>query len=339
MTGKIHIFFITILIPFLFLSCSLKKKNIYTDSRISMDTVVSISVVSGSASDASWAINLVFGEIEKLTDLLNFYSDKSELSMINKSSGKKPVKVSPETLDIIKEAITVARQTGGAFDPTVGVISSLWDFNNKIKPEKDDIKERLKLVSYKNIVINENKGTVFLKKEGMMIDLGGISKGYAADIAVDILASSGIEAALVSVAGDIRAYGLKPDGTPWMIGIKDPRPRSSTENILAALPLKDMAISTSGDYQRFFEKEGMRYHHILVPQNGMPARGCQSVSVISDSSLISDSLSTAVFILGAEKGMKLLVDLGYNGVIVDSRGKLHISEGLKDEIEIKRPQK
>ncbi len=304
-----------------------------------MDTVVSISVVSGSASNAGWAINQVFGEIEKLSDLLNFYSDKSELSMINKNSGKKPVKVSPETLDIIKEAIAVAGKTGGAFDPTVGAISSLWDFNNKIKPEKDDIKKRLKLVSYKNIVINENNGTVFLKKEGMMIDLGGIAKGYAADIAVDILISSGIEAALVSVAGDIRAYGLKPDGAPWMIGIRDPRPRSSTENILAALPVKDMAISTSGDYQRFFEMEGMRYHHILAPWNGMPARECQSVSVISDSSLISDSLSTAVFILGAEKGMKLLDDLGYNGVIVDSRGKLHISEGLKDEIEIKRPQK
>jgi thiamine biosynthesis lipoprotein len=113
---------------------------------------------------------------------------------------------------------------------------------------------------------------------------------------------------------------------PWMIGIRDPRPRSATDNILAALPIKDMAISTSGDYQRFFEMEGTRYHHILQPWNGMPARGCQSVSVISDRSLVSDSLSTAVFILGVDKG------------IVDSSGKLHISEGIKDEIEIKRPQ-
>ncbi len=339
MTRKILIVFVTISIPLLFLSCSLKKKNIYTDSRISMDTVVSISVVASSDSDAGWVINQVFGEIEKLSALVNFYSDKSELSMINRSAGKKPVKVSPETLYIIKEAITVARKTGGAFDPTIGVISSLWDFNNKIRPEKEYIKKALKLVSYKSVVINEKKETVFLKKEGMMIDLGGIAKGYAADIAVDILTSSEIEAALVSVAGDIRAFGLKPDGTPWMVGIRDPRPRSSTENILAALPLKEMAISTSGDYQRFFKMEGMRYHHILAPWNGMPARWCQSVSVISDRSLISDALSTAVFVLGAEKGMKLLDDLGYNGVIVDSRGKLHVSEGLKDEIEIKRPEK
>jgi thiamine biosynthesis lipoprotein len=337
MTSKIYIIFTAVLIPLLFLSCSFKK-NIYTDSRISMDTVVSVSVVSRSAKDASWAINQVFGEIEKLGGLLNFYSDKSELSMINKGSGKKAVKVSPETLAIIKEALSIAKMTGGAFDPTVGAITSLWDFNNRIKPENDDIKDRLKLVSYKNVVINESKGTVYLKKKGMKLDLGGIAKGYAADMAVDILRSSGIESALVSVAGDIRAYGLKPDGMPWMIGIRDPRPRSATDNILAALPIKDMAISTSGDYQRFFEMEGTRYHHILQPWNGMPARGCQSVSVISDRSLVSDSLSTAVFILGVDKGMKLLDQLGYNGVIVDSSGKLHISEGIKDEIEIKRPQ-
>lgn len=337
MTSKLQIVFTTMIIPLLFLSCSFKK-NIYTDSRISMDTVVSVSVVSRSADDASWAINQVFGEIEKLSGLLNFYSDKSELSMINKSSGKKPVKVSPETIDVIKEALSVAKMTGGAFDPTVGAITILWDFNNRIKPDNDEIKERLKLVSYKNVVINEDKGTVYLKKQGMKIDLGGIAKGYAADMAVDILRSAGIEAALVSVAGDIRAYGLKPDKTPWMIGIRDPRPRSATDNILAALPIKDLAISTSGDYQRFFEMEGTRYHHILEPWNGMPARGCQSVSVISDSSFMSDSLSTAVFILGVDKGMKLLDQLGYNGVIVDSRGKLHISEGIKDAIEIKRPQ-
>ncbi len=302
-----------------------------------MDTIVSISVVSRSREKASIAINRVFGEMEKLSALVNFYSETSELSQLNRNAGKKPVKVSFETLDLVKEATSVARLTGGAFDPTIGVISTLWDFNNRIMPDSKDIKERLKLVSYKNIVINEEKSTVFLKKEGMLMDLGGIAKGYAADMAVEILFSSDIKSALISVAGDIRAYGVKPDGNPWMIGIRDPRPASSTENIMAAMPLNDLAISTSGDYQRFFEMEGTRYHHLLVPKTGMPASGCQSVSVLADSAVMSDSLSTAVFIMGPKKGLKFLDELGYKAIIVDFYGRLYISEGLKDEIEIKRP--
>lgn len=320
-------------------SCSLRKEKIYTESRISMDTIVTISVVSKSEDKALIAINKVMGEMEKLSTFVDFYSDVSELSAINRNAGKKPVNVSPETIDLVKEAKSVAKLTGGAFDPTIGVISKLWDFNNMIRPDQKDINERLKLVSYNNIIINEEKSTVFLKKTGMLMDLGGIAKGYAADMAVEILSSSGIKSALVSVAGDIRAYGLKPDGNPWMIGIRDPRPVSATENIMAALPLKDLAISTSGDYQRFFETEGTRYHHLLAPQTGMPASGCQSVSVIADRAVMSDALSTAVFIMGPEKGLAFLDKIGYQALIIDFYGQLHISEGLRDNIEIKRPDR
>ena len=324
--------------PALF-SCNLGKEKIYKDSKIAMDTIVTINIVSNSKKNARLAASKAFGEIERLSSLINFYSDGSELSKINRNAGKKPVHVSPETMDLIKDSIVVAKKSGGAFDPTIGAISVLWDFQKKLIPGKRDISKRLKLVSYKNIIINEKKQTVYLRKKGMMIDLVGIAKGYAADRAIDILSASGRKAGMVSVAVDIRAYGLKPDGKPWMVGIRDPRPVSATENILAALPLKNMAISTSGDYQRFFIKDGVRYHHLLIPWTGMPAGGCQSVSVIADKAVITDSFATAVFILGPEKGMRLLEKMGYGGVIVDYYGRVHITEGIKDKIEIKRPER
>ncbi|UCG77461.1 MAG: FAD:protein FMN transferase [Nitrospirota bacterium] len=331
-------FLATVMIIALISGCSLGGERIYTDSRIAMDTIVTISVVSDSSKEASVSINKVFGEITKLSELANFYSEKSELTAVNLSAGKKPVKVSPELFEIIRLSLDIAGRTGGAFDPTMGAVTALWDFHDEVLPDDTKLNEKAKLVSYKSVVLNDKKGTVFLKKEGMKIDLGGIAKGYAADIAIDLLKGDGIESALVSVAGDIRAYGSKPDGSPWMIGIRDPRPASPTENILAALPLQEMAISTSGDYQRFFIREGTRYHHLLSPKNGRPVKGTQSVSIISDKAVITDSMATAVFIMGPEKGLKFADKMGYLAVIVDDNGRIYISEGLRDVIEIKRPE-
>jgi thiamine biosynthesis lipoprotein len=326
-------FVLVILMAVVFTS---SQTNIFSDSRIAMDTVVTINVVSSSKSEANKAFQKAFEEMEKLGLLINFYSDKSEISMVNKNAGIKAVHASPETLDLVKQAIHVAELTNGDFDPSIGAITALWDFHKKIRPEDRDIRSKLQLVSYRDIKIDENRETIFLKKKGMMIDLGGIAKGYAADKVVAILTAGGIKAALVSVAGDIRAYGVKPDGTPWKIGIQDPRPLKPSFDILAALPLRDKAISTSGDYQRFFEIDGVRYHHIMDPRTGMPARGCESVTVIADKGVLTDSLATAVFVAGPQKGFELLKKLGYGGVIVDSDGKLRITPGLEKEIEIKR---
>jgi len=170
----------------------------------------------------------------------------------------------------------------------------------------------------------------------MYIDLGGISKGYAADNAVETLKRNRIHSGLVSVAGDIKAFGLKPDGKPWKIGIRNPRAKGQEDDIMATIELADMAISTSGDYERSFINDGKRYHHLLNPRTGYPAEGCQSVSIITKEGAFTDAFATGIFILGPEKGIKTLEKMGFDGVIVDSQGKVHTTPHIRGKVEFKR---
>lgn len=299
-----------------------------------MDTYVTITVVSTSKDRAEKASKDAFSTLERFGDLINFFSAGSELSRINRNSGVAPVKVSPLTLDVVKQSLYVARQSGGAFDPTIGPEIRMWDFHKKIKPTDAAIKKKLPLVGYRNVIVDSKDSTVFLKKKGMMLDLGGIAKGYGADLAVEALKRDGIRAGIVAVAGDIKTFGLKPDGSPWNIGIENPRKKNASDEIMATVRLSDKAISTSGDYQRYFILRGRRYHHLLNPKTGYPAMYCRSVSVIADKGVFTDSFATAVFIMGPEKGMKLLKKLGMDGVIVDAEGHLHITPGLKGKLTI-----
>jgi thiamine biosynthesis lipoprotein len=335
-------------------ACAPYKEKIYRKSKILMDTLVTITVVSNSQDSAEKAIDSAFSEIEKLEKLTNFFSSESEVSLINKNAGISGVKVSPDILDILEKALLVSEKTRGAFDVTIGPVMTLYDFYKKIRPEQGAIKKNLPLVNYRELIINKNKSTVFLRKKGMLIDLGGIAKGYAADKAVETLKINGIHSGLVSVAGDIEAFGLKPDKRPWKIGIRSPRipttpplPRGGkrgvkgdkegfSDDIMATIELRDMAISTSGDYERFFILDGKRYHHLLSPKTGYPAEGCQSVSVITKNGVFTDAFATGVFILGPERGMKVLEKMGFDGVIVDSQGKVHITPNIRGKIEFKR---
>ncbi|MDH5202436.1 MAG: FAD:protein FMN transferase [Nitrospirota bacterium] len=316
--------------------CSSQKEKVYRKNTILMDTLVTITVVSNSKDSAEKAIDSAFFEIEKLEKLFNFFSSDSEISLINKNAGIFEVSVSPDTLDIIDKALYISEKTEGAFDATIGAVITLYDFYKKVKPEDGAIKKNLPLVNYKYVTIDKNKLTVFLKKKGMLIDLGGISKGYAADKAVDTLKRKGIHSGLVSVAGDIRAFGLKPDGMPWKIGIRNPRAKGQKDDILATLELRDMAISTSGDYERYFIHDVKRYHHLINPGTGYPAEGCQSVSVITTEGALTDAFATGIFILGPEKGIKTLEKMGFDGIIVDSQGKVHITSHIRGKVEFKR---
>jgi thiamine biosynthesis lipoprotein len=301
-----------------------------------MDTIVTISVVSNSKDNAEKAIDNAFSEIEGLEKLSNFFSPDSEVSIINRNAGISPVKVSPELLEIIEKTLYVSEKTEGIFDITIGAVIKLYDFHKKIKPEDDEIKKSLPLVNYKNLIIDKNKSTVFLRKTGMLIDLGGIVKGYAADKAVEILKRQGINSALVSVAGDIKAFGVKPDGRPWNIGIRNPRAEGEEDDIMATIKLSNMAISTSGDYERYFILDGKRYHHLLDPKTGYPAEGFQSVSVITDSGVFADAFSTAIFILGPERGTKILKEMSLDGITIDSRGEIYTTPDIRGMIEFKR---
>jgi thiamine biosynthesis lipoprotein len=317
----------------------------YKESRTLMDTYCTITVVSPSKERAAEAIDKGFAEIKKLELLLNYFSDKSEITAINKAAGTSPVKVSAETLEMMQKTLEISKATRGTFDPTIAPLIKLWDFSSKgtarrapTIPSANMIKDALKLVDYEKIHIYNNS-EVFLAEKGMEIDLGGIAKGYAADKAMEAIKAKGIKAALVAVAGDIRGFGSSTSGNAWKVGIQDPRPETGSEkpweDIFASLYLEDMAISTSGDYQRFFIKDGKRYHHILDPATGFPAESdLLSASVIAHEGYMADGLSTAVFALGAEKGMTLLKTMGVEGVLVDRNRKVFVTEGIRGKIEI-----
>jgi thiamine biosynthesis lipoprotein len=308
-----------------------------------MDTFCTITVVSPSKKKAKEAIEAGFDEIKRLEESLNFFSKESELSAINRASGEKPVRVSNDTLEVIKKAVEIAGYTNGAFDPTIGPLSRLWGFSRQnlllkeegqkpFVPSKDKIINNLRLVDYKKIKINPLTSEIFLEETGMLLDLGGIAKGYAVDKAIESIKRKGIKAALVSIAGDIRAFGMKPGSKPWRVGIQNPR----GEDVFVSLYLEDKAISTSGDYQRYFIKDGRRYHHILNPDTGYPASGVISVSVIAPEGYLADGLSTGVFVIGPEKGIRLLESLGVDGIIVDSNKKVFITDNLKGKINIEK---
>jgi FAD:protein FMN transferase len=317
-------------------ACSSHKDETYKKTKTLMDTFVTVTVVSDSAEKAEDAIEKAFSTMEHFGDLVNFFSDTSEIAEINRKAGISPVKVSPETIEVIDKAVFVASKSGGAFDPTIGPVMKLWDFHKNIRPSDEDIRSKLKLVDYRKIVTDKQNSTVYLNDKGMMLDPGGIAKGYAADLAVKTLGEQGIRAGVVAAAGDIRTFGMRPDGKPWNIGIKNPRPKNGSDDILATVRLGDKAISTSGDYERFFIRDGQRYHHILDPKTGYPAGGCRSVTVITDRGVFTDAFSTAVFVLGPEKGLKLARDEEMETLIVDAAGKIVATPGLQDKLKFEK---
>ncbi|MDP2167350.1 MAG: FAD:protein FMN transferase [Thermodesulfovibrionales bacterium] len=333
---------VNLLIPFAALSlCVLltgscaKKEKLYRKSALLMNTTVTITVVSDSSEKADAAVDAAIEDIKRLEALISFWSTESEISAINRNAGVKEVAASPDTIDMIEKALFVSEKTGGAFDATIGPIIRLYDFKKKIKPDDRAIRKKLPLVNYKEMAINRDASTAYLRKKDMSFDTGGIAKGYAAHRAAEALKATGINAGIVAVAGDIRAFGLKPDGKPWLVGIRNPE-TGDKEDLLAVLGLSDESISTSGDYERYFiEKDGTMYHHILDPKTGKPARGVRSVTVISKEGAFSDGFSTGIFVMGTEKGMKLLNEMGFEGLIVDNQGKIYMTDGLKERIKFK----
>lgn len=328
----------------LLLSGCAKQDQMYKESRVLMDTYCTITVVSSSKEKARMAIDAGYAEIAKLDKYLNNFSQNSEISAVSKSAGAGPVKVSAETLDLMKKTIAISADTGGAFDPTIAPVLKLWKFSGRpaspTLPSGDAIKNALKVVDYRKIKVMNESSAIYLEDAGMELDLGGIAKGYAADRAVEALKDKGIKAALVAIAGDIRGYGLSTGGSAWKVGIQDPRPENANsekpwEDIFASVHLKDRAISTAGDYQRFFIRDGKRYHHIINPATGYPSEsGLISVSVIAPEGYMADGIDTAILILGAEKGMKLLESKGLDGILVTSDRKVLLTKNMRRNIEV-----
>jgi thiamine biosynthesis lipoprotein len=322
-------FFMSALVLF---SCQKETDRVFRKSRMLMDTLVTITVVADSPEQAEDAIDSALQEIGRLEKLISFWDPGSEISAINREAGKTPVKVSPETLDLIELALYVSEKTGGAFDATIGPVIRLWDFKNKTRPDERSLKKALPLVNFRKMVLDRSGQTAFLADRRMSFDTGGIAKGHAADLAERTLRAKGIEAGLIAIAGDIKAFGRKPDGRGWMVAIRNPRPTGKKDETLAKIELLDEAVSTSGDYERFFMEGGVRCHHLLDPKTGYPARGFRSVSVIAPKGVLADGFSTGIFIMGPASGMSRLKELGFGGIVVDEAGKLYITENMRNRV-------
>ena len=295
-----------------------------------MGTTIRVEIWHPEKELRQQGISAVFDVMDQVNLLMSPYIEESQLSRINKSAYEKPIKVSHDLFSVIQKSLEVSELTQGAFDITYASVGHLYNYREKVKPTENEINQARELINYKNVILDNKKQTVSFMKQGIKIDLGGIAKGYAVDKAIEKLAGLGIEHALVSAGGDTRILGDRL-GRPWLVGIRDP---NNKEEAVAMLPLQNEALSTSGDYERFFIKDGVKYHHIINPVTGSSASELRSVSILGVDATTTDALSTSIFILGIEKGLRLLDDLeGVEGVLIGHKGRLYYSNGLKQNVD------
>lgn len=277
------------------------------------------------------AVDSAVDRLNDIDDKLSVFKTYSEISQINSNAGGIPYIVSSDTFFLLDKSLGYSRLLDGTFDPTIRPVVALWQIGtgNENIPEEKDIKEKLKLVNYKDIIMNYNEQSVLLKHKYQSIDLGGIAKGYAADEIRNIFIKNHIKSALIDLGGNIFALGSKPDGTPWNIGIQDPvKPRGE---FVGVLNLKNKSVVTSGNYEKYFIKEGKKYHHIIDPRNGYPSESnLLSATIISDDSLDGDGLSTGVYILGMDKAIKLIESMkGIDAIFITKDKEIYSTSGIR----------
>ncbi len=300
-----------------------------------MDTKVDFSVYGLDEEEASRASEEVFAEMRRLENIFSRHAEDSDVTRLNEAAGEEWIQVEPETVFVLEKALEAAELSEGAFDPTVGPLLALWGFGrDELQvPRHREIEEILPLVDYREIKVDREQSRVYLPHPGMKLDLGGIAKGYIVDRGQEVAMEHDVEASFVNAGGDINIKGSRPWGEEWRIGIRDP---DEAAELFAVVTLKEGSIATSGDYQRYFEENGRRYHHILDPHSGYPAEGMKSVTIIAESAMEADAISTAVFVLGPGKGLELLEELpGVEGIMIDGSREVFLTSGMKDLIEIK----
>ena len=304
----------------------------YKETQFLMDTIIEITAY-GNGNEAG--VKAAFAEFKRINELTNRFDESSQVSKINQAAGQEKVQVDPDVITMLKLARSRSEQLNGALDVSVGALTELWSVGHKgeFVPSDAEIKALLPLVNFQLIEIDDKANTVFLPKAGMRIDLGAVAKGYADRKAIDALKAGGIKSALVNAGGDVRIIGKRPDGQPWRIGVQDPR---DSEGIAAKIALTDWdVLETSGDYQRFFIKDDVRYSHIIDPRTGYQPREIASVTIVAKADNNVDILSTAMFVLGVEKGQQLLKQYpGTEAIFITTDGKKIITPGLEGKIEL-----
>lgn len=295
------------------------------DQRELMGTQISVELWADDIESGNKAIRRVFDEVLRLDEMMNPWNPKSELSRINREAADQAVVTTPEIIEVVSRALYYSQLSDGAFDISFASVGQHYDYRLGRAPDEKTLLSSKGNIDYTAIRLDPVASTLFFAKPGLQVDLGGIAKGYAVDRGIEILQGAGIVAAVVSAGGDSRILG-DLGNRPRVIGIRHPRKK---DEYAVVVPLADTAISTSGDYERYFVEEGVRYHHILDPQTGRSAGDVQSASVITARAIDSDALSTTSFVLGVEKGLELINSLpGVDAIFIDGQGKMHYSAEL-----------
>ena len=289
-----------------------------------------ISAIAEDADHANKCIEAAIQEIQRIEKLLTTFKDDSDTNRINAQAGVSAVKVEREVVDLIIRSLKISHITQGSFDITYGSVDkSLWNFDKNMKqlPDAATAKRSVRLINYKNVVVDEKASTVFLKEKGMRIGFGGIGKGYAAEKAKTVLQQMGITSGIVNAAGDLSAWGLQPNGEPWTIGIADP---DASRHPFSSLNITNMAVATSGNYEKYVVIDGKKYSHTIDPKTGLPVSGIKSVTIIAPNAELADALATPVMVMGIKAGLHLINQLPHiSCIIINDDNKLYTSTNIK----------
>jgi thiamine biosynthesis lipoprotein len=296
------------------------------DARPMMGTEISVLLWHDDPVAGELLVEQVFADAHRIDLLMSTYIEDSRISDINRRAANEPVHAGDELFQLIRRSLDISVLTRGAFDITYESVGQHYDFRNRRRPDDATVAEERKLIDWKFVELDQAGGTVSFRERGVRINLGGIAKGYVVERGIDILRMNGVEHGIVTAGGDSRLLGDRR-GQPWMVGIRDPR---KDGQVAISVPLEDEAISTSGDYERYFEEDGVRYHHILQPSTGVPASGVHSATVFGPDAVFTDALSTSVFVMGIDKGLRLIATLpDYESIVIDADGQIYYSDGLQ----------
>lgn len=290
-----------------------------------------ITIVEKSESQANILLDLAIKEISRIEKLISSWDSESQTSLINLNAGISPIKVDKELYDLINRSLKISKLSQGAFDISYASLDKVWYFDKKMKeiPSEEEILESVSKVGYNNIILDKKNQTVFLKNSGMKIGFGAIGKGYAADMAKSILIQNDVKSGIINASGDLTAWGKKPSGKDWMVAIVNPLNKNK---IFSWLPIKNKAVVTSGNYERFVNFKGKLYSHIIDPRTGYPSEGILSVTIFTEKAELADALATSVFVLGEEIGMNLINQLkGIDCIIINNKNKIIKSKNIEIE--------
>ena len=310
-------------------NCTMNMPAIHKKAMKLMGNRFEISVVSDEEELAETMIGKAVDEIRRIEKLLTTFDPTSQTNQVNDQAGIAPVKVDREVFDLVARSLKISQLTQGAFDISYGSIDKkLWNFDRNMTelPDAVTARQMVRLINYRNVILDEQNTTIFLKERGMRIGFGGIGKGYAAERAKQVLIQNGVSSGIVNASGDLAAWGKQPDGSNWTIGIADP---DAADLPFSYLNITDMSVATSGNYEKFVMIGGKKYSHTINPKTGLPVTGIKSVTIISPNAEVSDAMATPVMIMGIQVGLDLINQIrGIGCVIIDDNNRIYTSKNI-----------